>query len=268
MRTPRWPFWVWPVGGILVVLSFNGFSWLPRFTTSGPAYCLTCHSSGETPDMGGPSQVHPGYDQVSCTQCHAQPGQFVVVEGYRGGFSAAPERVSTNCQRCHQDISTKPESEFRYNPLGIRIPHQFHLEFAGARCTDCHRNIAHDLAQPPTNRPRMEYCYQCHDSRTTSCAQCHAAGLPSPSKAPVVATGGASESYAKMCAACHGEKGSQLPGANLSSRAFLEGRGKASLGRAIAEGVGGMPAYAKEKGGGLTQGEIEALVDFLLAQAR
>lgn len=188
MKLPRWPFWVWPVSGIVVVIGIYGFLSLPRFVTSGPRYCLTCHATGDTANVGQASLVHPGYNKVSCTACHAKnPNQPVYVEGYRGGYSADPKQVSTRCQSCHQDVLDKQPSEFKFNVMEINIPHRFHVETVGAKCTDCHRNVAHDLSAVPTNRPRMEYCAQCHSiakpatgsSDKSSCLKCHVKGVPS-----------------------------------------------------------------------------------------
>src|SRR3990172_1417329 len=99
------PIWLWSVGAIALVLAVNGAAWLPRFTTSGPAYCLSCHGVGDTPDRGVPSQVPPGFDKVGCVDCHASSGaswsRFVFTEGYRGGYSANKERLNANCQSCH-----------------------------------------------------------------------------------------------------------------------------------------------------------------------
>lgn len=180
MRLPNLPFWVWPVGGIILIMLVSGVSWLPRFTTASPAYCLSCHGTGETPDRSLTSKVHPGYDRVGCTDCHAKPGILPVFDGYQEGYSADPDRVNANCRRCHSNILKDEQEGFKFNELSVRIPHQFHLELVGAQCTDCHRNVAHELASPATNRPKMDYCFQCHATpQSQSCTKCHPGGLPS-----------------------------------------------------------------------------------------
>jgi len=68
------------------------------------------------------------------------------------------------------------QNGFKYNEKNIRMPHKLHLD-AGAKCAICHKDIAHDLRQPQTNRPRMDYCFQCHPS-TDKCDKCHPGGPP------------------------------------------------------------------------------------------
>lgn len=268
MNLSRLPLWLWPVAGILVISGFNGVTWLPKFTSSNATYCLTCHGTGETPDMGKPSEVHPGYDKVTCTQCHANPGQMVITEGYRGGYSADPARVSAECIRCHKDVGTMSPDTFRFNVMDIKIPHRFHVETVQAKCTDCHRNIAHDLAEEATNRPRMEYCFQCHKTpQSQTCTKCHAKSIspprtPGPPPSPSTAMD-AQSLYQKYCSLCHGDKGDKLPTANLASKEFVESRGEAGLMQATAEGKGGMPAFGQGKGGNLSNEEISALIKFV-----
>ncbi len=173
----RIPFWVWTLGGIVVIGGVNMALRLPNFVTADARYCLTCHDTGETPSKSKGSLVHPDYAVVSCVDCHAKPGQKIIVEGYRGGFSATPEFVSKSCSRCHQDIYRDDQKGFLFNELNIRIPHEKHLTTIGAQCTDCHRNVAHDYSVEPTNRPLMQYCYNCH-GKSESCSTCHPSGLP------------------------------------------------------------------------------------------
>jgi nitrate/TMAO reductase-like tetraheme cytochrome c subunit len=195
MRLSGIPFWVWPVAGIAIILLVTGVSWLPRYTTSNPDFCLSCHSTGETPDRSPQSLVHPTYDMVSCTDCHAKPGPIPILDGYQDGYSADPERVNDNCRRCHGGIADKKEVEFEHNEYDIRIPHKFHLEVVGAQCTDCHRNIAHEMISPATNRPHMDYCFQCHTTpQSRTCTKCHVEGIPSPSTPPLAQGGGVDSS--------------------------------------------------------------------------
>lgn len=164
-----------------IVLASLPLLGVANYTTTNPSFCLSCHATGETPDMSRRSLVHPGYDKVKCVDCHAKPGQVLIAEGYRGGFKAEPERVSPNCLRCHQNMITDEQVDFKFNVNNVRIPHRFHIDTVGAYCTDCHRNIAHDFGEPQTNRPRMSYCMQCHQP-TDTCMKCHPAGIPNPAK--------------------------------------------------------------------------------------
>lgn len=177
MRLPKWPFWVWPLGAIVVILGLNTAAWLPRLTNTVPDFCLSCHAQGDTPNIGVSSKIHPSYDEVKCIDCHGKPGHFFIPDIYQEGVEATVERVSANCWRCHEDVLTRDPSDFKFNVMGIRIPHRFHMEIVGAECAYCHSNIAHDWHDSPTNRPRMEYCYECH-SRSDPCSKCHAQGVP------------------------------------------------------------------------------------------
>jgi cytochrome c5 len=262
MNPLRWPFWVWPLGAIVLILGVSGVSWLPRFTTSDPDFCLSCHSRGDTPYIGEPSLVHPGWDKVSCTQCHAEPGQQVIVDLYKEGVSADPERLRNNCLRCHSETAlTNEQDGFKFNKMEIRIPHRFHVETVGAECVDCHRNIAHDKREKPTNRPRMDYCYTCH-SQSDSCLKCHQNGIPTPPEMVTPKKKGPTSGeqiYKRNCAMCHGPRGDQLPGTDLSSVEFLNSRTDATLTRAITQGTPSMPAF----GGSLSPEEIQALVKLM-----
>lgn len=255
---------------------------LARYTTSDSSFCLSCHGTGDTPDRGVPSEVHPDFNRVSCVDCHARPGQ-IVFEGYAKGFMAEPERVTSNCTRCHAGMAQRTDQlGFKFNPQKIAIDHRAHLD-RGATCVSCHANVAHDLREPRTNRPQMDSCYSCH-SRTDSCTKCHGGAIPpAPADrqaigrrpvAPVQPAAAKPESleegkglFARLCTSCHGADGGALPSANLKSRGYLEGRGAEALGRATAEGKGAMPAYGAARGGPLQEEQVKAIVDYLLSVA-
>ncbi len=219
MKMPkRKPKFSKPVWGIIIVaaviVAVMPILGLAHFTTTNPSFCLTCHSTGETADMSQPSKVHPSYSVVSCIDCHADNGGYkhLITDGYRGGYSASPERVSSNCERCHANMISKDDTKgFQHNPLNIYIPHDKHMAI-GAKCTDCHRNIAHDLNINPTNRPRMAYCFQCHSSQT-SCTTCHPGGppkgapttpIPPPAIMPQTPSPDAAEAtWQVKCSQCH-----------------------------------------------------------------
>ncbi len=177
-RFPNWPVWLWLVVAFVAAIPAVGVPGvvLAHYTTSNASFCLTCHGTGDTPDRSVPSVVHPSFDQVSCVDCHAKPGQ-IVFEGYVKGFQAEPEWVSANCIRCHQSMPQKTDnSGFKFNARGIIINHSAHLA-RGATCVTCHSNIAHDLREPRTNRPRMDACLTCHSS-SDSCTKCHGNNIP------------------------------------------------------------------------------------------
>lgn len=266
----RIPLWAW---GLIVVLAVGAgalASWLPRYTTSSPEYCLTCHGeNGGLPDRGVPSNVHPSFAEVRCVDCHGKPHQ-VIYEGYRKGFMSEPEQVSSNCRRCHGAMTERmDEAGFEFNPLKIRIPHKLHLDL-GARCSDCHLNIAHDLRPWPTNRPRMQYCAQCHAVTREACSKCHPAGVPEgpmPVSRPAGDLGDGRYFYQRYCSRCHGEGGDEVEGVELRSKEFIEREGLETLQHVIGQGHGGMPAFGRQAGGPLGKDEIRALAAYLKLSA-
>jgi len=264
------PRWLWLALAAILIGATAFAVWLPRYTTSEPSYCLSCHGEGGgLPNRGIPSKVHPPFSQVTCVQCHAKHGQLVF-EGYRKGFMAEPERLGPNCLKCHQQMTQRNDQEgFKFNALNIRIPHKLHVD-VGAKCTDCHTNIAHDLKMPQTNRPRMEYCAQCHAVTVEACTKCHIEKIPPgpiPTAPPAGVTGDGRSFYSKYCAECHGAKGDKIAGINLRSKEFLTGRGLAALQQIASQGHGGMPPFGREWGGPFTEDEIRALIAYLKLSA-
>ncbi|MHB1413189.1 MAG: hypothetical protein ACYCXE_07575 [Thermoleophilia bacterium] len=213
MKQPKFSKPVWAMVFIVVaVIAALPLLGLAHYTTTNPKFCLTCHGTGETADVSQYSQVHPSYDQVGCVDCHAAGGGHFITDGYRGGYDARPGRVSSNCVRCHGNMTTRSDtSGFKYNVLNINIPHDKHIA-AGAKCSDCHRNVAHDLNINPTNRPRMSYCFQCHSSQT-SCQTCHPGGppkenpttpIPPPARLPQTPSPDVAQAtWEVKCSQCH-----------------------------------------------------------------
>ncbi len=289
-RLPNWPIGLWLVVMAVAAIPVVGLPGvvLAHYTTSNSEFCLTCHGAGDTPDRSVPSKVHPSFDKVGCVDCHAKPGQ-VVFEGYVKGFMAEPERVASNCVRCHGNMVQRTDQQgFKFNARDIAINHQAHLD-RGATCVTCHSNVAHDLEVPQTNRPRMENCYACHQ-RSESCTTCHKGAIPQaapareligrkPVAAPVQTPSHQASAdpkaleegkgiFGKQCAACHGADGGAMPTANLKSKAFVQGKGQDELTKATAQGKGGMPAFGTAKGGALSDAQVNAVVLYILSAAQ
>ena len=261
------PRWVWFIA-VIAILPFLSapIAGLARYTTSSSEFCLSCHGAGDTPDRSVKSLVHPGFDKVTCVDCHAKHGQ-IVYEGYVKGFAAEPERVASNCLRCHEAVPLRNDVQgFKFNFSNINITHKSHLE-RGATCASCHSNVAHDLNVPQTNRPRMESCNQCH-SVSDSCAKCHTNGppsgvvpVPAPDRSGMDTDGRIL--YQRTCSACHGPRGDQIERRKLNSQVFLEQRGDQVIFRDIASGHGIMPGFGVAKGGHLSDDQILAIVGYL-----
>ncbi|TAK28665.1 MAG: hypothetical protein EPO21_22510 [Chloroflexota bacterium] len=73
--------------------------------------------------------------------------------------------------------------------------------------------------------------------------------------------------YNRDCAPCHGEKGDRIPAVPLRSKKFLDDRGEAELIQSITRGKGFMPGSSKPGGNLLSEGEIKAIVSYMLAVA-
>jgi cytochrome c oxidase cbb3-type subunit 3 len=84
---------------------------------------------------------------------------------------------------------------------------------------------------------------------------------PEPAGTPSAEAG--AQLFANNCTACHGDKGSRIPAADLSSKAFLDARDDADLAKVIGQGKGGMPGFSVEREGPLTSTDIQSIVAFL-----
>ena len=91
MKIPKLskPVWVL-VGVVVLLLALSPMLLLAHYTTTNPRFCLTCHGTGETADVGQPSKVHPDYGEVGCISCHAENGGHFVTDGYRWFDRARP----------------------------------------------------------------------------------------------------------------------------------------------------------------------------------
>jgi cytochrome c oxidase cbb3-type subunit 3/ubiquinol-cytochrome c reductase cytochrome c subunit len=73
--------------------------------------------------------------------------------------------------------------------------------------------------------------------------------------------------YGQNCAACHGEKGTNGGAISLANPVYLAAAGAANIERVTAEGVNGtmMPGFAKSAGGMLTDEQVAALTEGMIA---
>jgi len=101
-------------------------------------------------------------------------------------------------------------------------------------------------------------------------AGCHAPGRPGPE--PEIVRPEEIKDFATLykqnCAGCHGEQGHHGLAVSLANPVYLAIAGREELIRVTAEGVHGqlMPAFAKSKGGMLTDEQIRILVDGMIHQ--
>src|SRR3972149_2532125 len=73
------------------------------------------------------------------------------------------------------------------------------------------------------------------------------------------------ERYNRVCAPCHGVRGDRIPAVPLQSKRFLEDKGEAALIRAVSDGKGLMPGWSRTSANPLSEGEIKAIVSYVLA---
>ncbi len=69
--------------------------------------------------------------------------------------------------------------------------------------------------------------------------------------------------YEKNCIVCHGADGDKVAGVKHSSKEYWYSQGEPVITKAISNGKGGMPPFAKGRGGSLTPVDIEAIVGYL-----
>ncbi len=200
MRLPHWPLWVWAGLGIVLIAGFNVAVMLPTYTTTKEGFCITCHREQNYSEFWRKSEVHP---RIDCSQCHTTGHELVPSidifplkpRKAEVGFSAKVDRINPNCRRCHEDLIQNEPTHYKYNPLKIEIPHQFHVELLENSCISCHYNVYHDPKVPSTFRPPKEACFECHKREKTSCAKCHPKGaIPLPMMA---------ETSHSTCNKCH-----------------------------------------------------------------
>ncbi len=193
------------VGIFLILGTLVGFAALEKYVTAKPGFCLTCHINQSHSKFSEPSKVHP---KIDCAECHATHAEWIPRD-----FSAGDTRVNDNCKRCHKNILSEDSSTFNSNIKKIIIPHKKHVLEIETPCTTCHANIYHDKQSPITNRPRMEFCYNCHTT-DEKCSTCHPQGTV---ELPLSKTIHRSE-----CAQCH--PGYQDKKINIFNVQFLHKR--------------------------------------------
>lgn len=162
-------------GTVALLVAGNLLYATASFTRNDRSYCLSCHSVDRPAGLWEPSEMHA--EGMACFSCHGVlPGR----EALCGAFSAHPDTVNPNCIGCHPgilegrplgrtveawraaDLSGEEELVARWDLRDMM--YTWHVRNRVCVCTDCHRNVAHDSlpASPARNRPRMEYCAECH----------------------------------------------------------------------------------------------------------
>jgi len=138
-----------------------------RFVATNSLACQSCHPWLYA--LWRQSKVHPK-EESDCEDCHIQK-KCQSAPLYRSDDNT----VSHNCASCHEDLFEQTQVE---EVKLIRISHKRHLN-ENITCSECHQNIAHDKANPPTYRPRKKVCLRCHlreiegSPEDEGCMMCH-----------------------------------------------------------------------------------------------
>lgn len=140
------------------------------FTATDPVVCRSCHDDEAA--LWDASAVHPP-GLGSCHECHDGGAET----SRTGRFSADPDAVTANCLACHEDQKQAEETVSHV----VKLSHKVHVTDEGLRCTDCHKNLAHDRYLRATYRPTKWSCYVCHEHKKEidgpvtqkNCMRCH-----------------------------------------------------------------------------------------------
>ncbi|HZD60695.1 MAG TPA: hypothetical protein VE439_09630, partial [Anaerolineae bacterium] len=138
--------------------------------------CFGCHATRQQHKTWQTST----HKSVSCLACHKDTGylSFLKLElRSTKNFTSWLFRTyqdpvvgqvrDENCLTCHdQEIKGTIVSK------GIRVSHK---EFSTYHCTNCHANVAHEMANRARNRPDMDSCAGCHNyaEGDVACEKCH-----------------------------------------------------------------------------------------------
>ncbi len=164
-----------------------------QLVSTTPRVCLSCHGTGETLNVSMASHAHPDYGQVGCVECHAKKAGLLPI--LRGGYSADPQVVSRNCQRCHEDIPTRGERISKLGAAPVQFSHEEHVTKLSLECTECHSTLSHSRDPKSTNLPTHDSCFGCHEKDQHTCATCHPKGSPPPPRTETI--------NRADCANCH-----------------------------------------------------------------
>lgn len=181
-----------------------------------PAFCGACHQI----EPSYKSWVGARHKNVTCIQCHSEPGLSGFLLSQLNGFDnllrtkpSAQVNLKIGlsnaaCLRCHGGI-------YRRTSIGAVSVRHKELIDAQIRCTDCHKEIAHGKEQRVF---AMDRCVICHDGKRASsdCQLCHKRDIATIRGAkladfPKVREAGArcysvchKQETLNMCTNCHG----------------------------------------------------------------
>jgi nitrate/TMAO reductase-like tetraheme cytochrome c subunit len=180
----------WPKRILLAVILLGLFSFVAVEVTSTPTFCGTCHIMKDY----HASWEASAHNEVSCVECHTQPGPANYAKAKIQGLSQTIDdivgRVGTKPSARVEDVSClradchsiKEVSEAKVKHKGLKFEHSKHLEKTVdgviMQCGTCHN---HYEGQEHFS-VNSEVCFTCHfltgskgDKRLveTGCRNCH-----------------------------------------------------------------------------------------------
>lgn len=198
-------------GGLLVICTLVFAFSVGNVYLDRDATCASCHK--KSPEREALQKT--AHKRVACSSCHAPTGAFGVIrkdlDYGRWVFRYAsaqkvPRKLSTRldkaaCLRCHSAVESGTVTNG-----GIRVRHSDFLE-EGAKCSDCHNDVAHPGVTARHTVPSMDKCLPCHDGTKASseCSTCHVKDVaqgPNPAAFGKIKVSGQWNS----CYKCHDEK--------------------------------------------------------------
>jgi|GEM_PF-1882400 len=200
---------------IAAIAWFGGSSAMDYAST--PEFCASCHSMSSHFESW---QVSPHAPEVTCIECHSDPGAFGEMAAHVKGVRMLYKTVAriqpslvmshkipnSSCEKCH----TMDDA----NAGGVRVSHKKHLD-DGVTCQDCHFGLVHLANESkPADERFHNICLTCHEAKnvvlqatgSTSCTACHSdlsKQIPASHTADWLGQHGKSATAGENCGACH-----------------------------------------------------------------
>ncbi len=159
----------WILGGctILIFFGVNLSFGLVGYSTRSASECASCHEDAYK--SWEKNKIHT--TSIECVYCHSQVSSS---SGYiPATFFAVEKELDNKCLGCHANFMDKKKLDTTLSIEWIDDKDEVQKAFGPWKlkevtcrgkisCLACHKNVAHDMADFPTNLPRADYCAACH----------------------------------------------------------------------------------------------------------